>query len=83
MGLSRLAVSGLDEILHPSDTAKPALLKLDVQGYELLALQGCGQLLDVMDFVYAEVSFMTLYHGQALADEVVRLLFSRQPKPEL
>ncbi len=75
IGTESVAVMRLDEILHPADIVRPALLKLDVQGYELLALQGCGQLLDVLDFVYAEVSFMTLYHGQALADEVVHLLF--------
>jgi Methyltransferase FkbM domain len=77
VGTESVAVSRLDEILSAADIVRPALLKLDVQGYELLALQGCGQLLDVMDFIYAEVSFMTLYHGQALADEVVRLLFCK------
>jgi FkbM family methyltransferase len=77
VGTEPVAVSRLDEILCAADIIRPALLKLDVQGYELLALQGCGQLLDVVDFVYAEVSFMTLYHGQALADEVVHLLFSK------
>jgi FkbM family methyltransferase len=77
VGTESVTVSRLDEILHASEIARPALLKLDVQGYELAALQGCGQLLDVVDFVYAEVSFITLYHGQALADEVVRLLFAQ------
>ncbi len=77
VGTESVAVSRLDEILSAADIVRPALLKLDVQGYELLALQGCGQLLDVMDFIYAEVSFVTLYHGQALADEVVRLLFCK------
>ena len=76
VGTEAVTVARLDEILHPADIARPALLKLDVQGYELPALQGCGRLLDVVDFVYAEVSFMTLYHGQALADEVVRFLFA-------
>ena len=70
-----VAVNRLDEILEASDIVRPALLKLDVQGYEILALKGCGRLLDVMDFVYAEVSFVTNYQGQALADEVLRFLF--------
>jgi hypothetical protein len=33
-------------------------------------------LLDVVDFVYVEVSFMPLYVGQALADDVVQFLFT-------
>jgi FkbM family methyltransferase len=76
VGTEVVSVSRLDEILDADGIAKPALLKLDVQGYELLALQGCGRLLDIIDFVYVEVSFMILYHGQAVADEVVRFLFA-------
>ena len=64
----QVEVRRLDEILNAADVVRPALLKLDVQGYELPALQGCGPLLDVMDFVYVEVSFMPLYAGQALVD---------------
>jgi FkbM family methyltransferase len=55
----------------------PALLKLDVQGYELTALQGCGALLDKFRYVYVEASFIELYVGQALATEVVSFLFGR------
>jgi hypothetical protein len=76
VGTESVAVSRLDEILQADDIIRPSFLKIDVQGYELLALQGCGRLLDVMDFVYVEVSFMNRYQGQALADDVVRLLFA-------
>ena len=77
VGHEKVSVKRLDEILKADDLAAPALLKLDVQGYELPALIGCGQLLDAMDFVYVEVSFITLYSGQALADEIVKFLFAR------
>ena len=54
-----------------------ALLKLDVQGFELSALQGCGRLLERFNFVYVEASFIELYVGQALATEVIEFLLSR------
>jgi FkbM family methyltransferase len=76
VGAEQVEVRRLDEIVSAADVVRPALLKLDVQGYELPALQGCGPLLDVMDFVYVEVSFMPLYAGQALVDEVVQFLFT-------
>jgi FkbM family methyltransferase len=78
VGTEVVVVRRLDEIMNAADIVRPALLKLDVQGYELLALHGCGRLLDIVDFVYVEVSFITLYLGQALVDEVVRFLFAHQ-----
>jgi FkbM family methyltransferase len=54
-----------------------ALLKLDVQGFELTALQGCADLLHRFEFVYVETSFIELYIGQALATDVVAFLLSR------
>lgn len=77
VGTEQVTVKRLDDILAVTDIVGPAMLKLDVQGFELSALQGCGRLLDVMDFVYVEVSFITLYSGQALADEIVQFLLAR------
>jgi len=54
-----------------------ALLKLDVQGFELAALKGCGRLLERFRYVYVEASFIELYVGQALATEVIGFLFGR------
>jgi len=54
-----------------------ALLKLDVQGFELAALRGCEDLLDRFSFVYVEASFVELYVGQPLATEVVAFLLAR------
>lgn len=53
------------------------LLKLDVQGFELEALQGCDGLLASCAFVYVEVSFVELYVGQALATDIVAFLLAR------
>lgn len=60
--------------LEPGRIQPPALLKLDVQGYELEALHGCEEILDRFEFAYIECSFEELYSGQALADEVIRFL---------
>jgi len=40
-------VCPLDFVLTPEDIFTPALLKLDVQGYEIQALQGCESLLSL------------------------------------
>ena len=70
-------VARLREFVSEADIQTPALLKLDVQGFELEALRGCEDLLDRFACVYAECSFMELYAGQALADEVIAWLRER------
>jgi FkbM family methyltransferase len=60
--------------LKPEDLQPPALLKIDVQGYELPVLQGCATLLNRFSHVYAECSFVELYAGQALAPDVIAYL---------
>lgn len=67
----------LGDFVSPAELARPALLKMDVQGYELQALQGCEELLDRFDYVYAECSFIELYEGQGLADGVIAWLRER------
>jgi len=63
--------------LKIEEIVSPALLKLDVQGYELSALRGCEDLLQAFAWVYVERSFMELYKGQALADDVIAWLRER------
>jgi FkbM family methyltransferase len=67
----RVAVAPLDKFLGADEIEQPALLKLDVQGYELQALRGCERLLARFTHVYVECSFVELYCGQALADTVI------------
>jgi FkbM family methyltransferase len=63
-------VRRLDEVLRPDELVTPVLLKIDVQGGELGVLQGAEALLGSIDAVLVEVSFVELYSGQGLADEV-------------
>ena len=74
---AKVRVAPLMAFIGPEDVAAPAMLKLDVQGYELEALRGCESLLDRFAYVYVECSFIELYQGQALADEVIAYLRGR------
>jgi FkbM family methyltransferase len=72
-----IRVGRLSDFISAKDIVAPTMLKLDVQGFELEALCGCEDLLDRFTFVYAECSFVELYSGQALADEVIAWLRER------
>lgn len=68
-------VVALDDDLP--ELSAPILLKIDVQGFELEVLRGAERTLRLVDEVYVECSFVELYEGQALADEVVAFLLER------
>ena len=48
-----------------------ALLKIDTQGFEAEVVAGAGDLLDSFAAVQLELSFVRLYEGQALFDDLV------------
>jgi FkbM family methyltransferase len=77
IGTAVIRVVRLEDLLGADDIVEPALLKIDVQGFELVALEGCGDLLDRFAWVYVECSFVELYSGQASADSVVAWLYQR------
>ncbi|MGE0256457.1 MAG: FkbM family methyltransferase [Alphaproteobacteria bacterium] len=74
VGTEQVTVAPLDRFVAAADIAAPALLKIDVQGYELEVLRGAAPLLDRFAWVYVEASFQRLYKGQALAGEVADFL---------
>ncbi len=61
----------LDCFLQQDDIKAPALLKLDVQGFEYEALQGCDGLFDSFKWIYCECSFVELYSRQKFANEII------------
>ncbi|WP_211091451.1 FkbM family methyltransferase [Pseudothauera rhizosphaerae] len=65
----------LSELLDAATLQRPCLLKLDVQGFELNALQGCTNAFPNIDWIYVECSFLELYEGQALACDVIAYLY--------
>jgi len=66
-----IQVGRLADFVTANDIVASAMLKLDVQGFELEALRGCEDLLGCFTYVYAECSFVELYIGQALAHEII------------
>ena len=74
VGILEIQVGRLTDFCNAEEILKPAMLKLDVQGFELQALQGCIDLIDKFDFIYCECSFVELYKNQKLADKVITYL---------
>jgi FkbM family methyltransferase len=74
IGREQIEVTTLDETFGDLDLQGPILLKLDVQGFELEALKGAERLLDQVDAVLTEASFVAFYEDQVLFDELNRWL---------
>ena len=70
-GPLRVPVRRLDVCLETLNWKTPALLKIDVQGFELQVLAGAAATLARIDAAYIELSFVELYKSQALADDVL------------
>jgi len=65
------------EAVSDEELDGPLLLKIDVQGFELQVLEACASVLNRVEFVYVECSFVEFYAGQAMAGEVVTWLQKR------
>ena len=74
IGTESVNVGRLSDFVSIEEILSPALLKLDVQGFELDALGGCTDLLQEFDFIIVECSFMELYEGQAFAHQIIEFL---------
>jgi FkbM family methyltransferase len=61
----------LDDI---ADINGADFLKIDVQGGELLVLQGAERLLNQILVVHTEIEFLEIYHGQPLFADIDRFL---------
>ena len=55
-------------------TPERCLLKVDTQGFERSVLDGAGDLMDRFAAVQLELSFVELYEGQQLYEELVQEL---------
>jgi FkbM family methyltransferase len=77
VGTARVRVAPLAVFLSEDSILEPALLKIDVQGYEMEVLRGCEPLLAKFDRVYCECSFVELYECQGLAGAVIEWLAER------
>lgn len=61
----------LDDFLKKENLLQPDLIKLDIQGYELEALNGCIHILQNTKYVIMEVSFVEYYKDQPLFEEII------------
>jgi FkbM family methyltransferase len=75
VGTLEVTVGALDNFLTKEEIVRPAMLKIDVQGFELQAIVGCKSLIGNFDYVYCECSFVELYKNQKLAGEVITYLY--------
>ncbi|HJT44532.1 MAG TPA: FkbM family methyltransferase [Rhizomicrobium sp.] len=74
VGTRSVKTGPLSDFVSLSDLGAHNLLKIDVQGFELEVLKSAEMLLPQFDWIYAECSFVPLYEGQALADEISAFL---------
>jgi FkbM family methyltransferase len=70
----QLRMTTLDELLKEVRISPPALMKLDVQGYELEILRGGNQALQRCEVVIAETTLIPFNEGAPLFAEVVKFM---------
>lgn len=71
-----VVVKPLDSVIRLESVPRPILLKIDVQGSELDVLKGIA-VLEAVDFIYVELSFVELYEGQALFEDAHAYMTAR------
>lgn len=69
-----VAVSRLDDLVDPANLEGTVLIKLDVQGLEDKVIRGGETVFRAAKFVLVEMSFVPMYDGQPLFEEVHALL---------
>ncbi len=72
----KLQAQLLDDVLGKRDLKKNILLKLDVQGAEKKVLEGAKNILAQSTLIFIELSFIKLYEGQPLINEMIDFLQS-------
>ena len=76
-GVQTVEIRRLDSLPSHWKEASRALIKIDVQGYELRVLEGASSALANCRWVYVECSEVELYEGQALFGEVSAMLATK------
>jgi len=72
----KINVSRVDDLIDPNILRGAIFVKIDVQGFELEALKGMAQTLTRVNNIYVEISFVPLYEGQPLVNDIIRWLDS-------
>ncbi|SEW49647.1 FkbM family methyltransferase [Chitinophaga arvensicola] len=66
----QVAVKRLDDLQSSITFNTPSLLKMDVQGFEKEVLKGAAASLPQIDYLLFETSFVQMYDGEPLFDEM-------------
>ena len=66
----QVPVERLDRIADKLVLEAPVLLKLDVQGFEKQVLEGSSGIINKIDFLVFEASFIQMYDGETLFNEL-------------
>lgn len=69
----KVSTDTLDNLFYKIDVGN-ILLKMDVQGAELMVLKGGVNLLNKIKAIYLEVSLLKFYQGQAEIEEIISFL---------
>ena len=77
VGTTEVDVTTIDDFCKRETVADIHILKMDIQGGELMALRGARQMLATkrIHLIYSEVLFAPLYKSQAQFYEICELLF--------
>lgn len=65
-----VTISTLSDFLTNINFKSPSLLKLDVQGFEKEVIKGASEVLNKIDYILFETSFIEMYQGEPLFDEM-------------
>ena len=77
VGTREVAITTLRDAISPREIGRRSLLKIDVQGYEIEVLKSADSFLSRFEWIYVECSYIPLYEGQPLAQDVVDFLRTR------
>lgn len=77
VGREKVKTAPITDFVTEKDFTDANLLKIDVQGAELDVLKSAEPILQYIDWIYVEASFLPLYRGQPLARDVVNFLERR------
>lgn len=72
-----ITITSLNRLVRESGCPGPYLLKLDIQGGELAALQGAVQILGETPVIQLEVSYIEFQKDMPLAHEIIAFLGGR------
>jgi FkbM family methyltransferase len=67
-------IARLGDALDVGSLPQPIMLKADVQGAELSVFKGAKEVLPLVETIYCEASFVSLYETQPLAHELIGYL---------